>query len=337
MKWTRKTFPEQKVGLICRKGLGQAFLELGLIDFYWEIEKGKRDSYQKVIGDLKNFDVNNWISPHTSVRTALMTAQVKAKNKISFKRFWNFIFFNTRIEHLKKYPEAIRLLDLIKYLNSDLQKHFNELPQADLFIQKNSNSELLSPPSWSDPGNCIDPEVLLKKKEQYQIDKKMNFKNAVAIFPGSVWATKMWKKEKFIELGKSIQGSGFQVIIMGGREEVSLGTEIASQISGAIQLCGKTSVLESLLILSQVKLVIGNDSSSSHMAALMNKPVVSFFGPTVLRFGYRPWTQKVKVFEVENLKCRPCGAHGPQVCPLGHHKCMQDLDVTYQDVKSFFN
>ena len=27
------------------------------------------------------------------------------------------------------------------------------------------------------------------------------------------------------------------------------------------------------------------------------------------------------------LACRPCSAHGPAVCPLGHHRCMRELSV----------
>lgn len=337
IKWTKKTYPDQKIGLICRKGLGQAFLELGLIDYYWEVEKGHRSSYQKVIQSLKSFEVNHWISPHTSIRTALMTAQVKAHNKISFKKNWNFLFFNSRVSHDKSYPESIRLLNLIRHLNPELNSHLQQLAPANQYISKNSDSELIPPPFWSDPGFCVSPELIVNKKMQYKIDQKFNIKNAVALFPGSVWATKMWKKEKFIQLGKLIQSRGFQVVIMGGRDEIELGNEVAAQIPGALQLCGQTTILESLLMLTNVKLVIGNDSSSSHMAALMNRPVVSFFGPTVLRFGYRPWTQKVKVFEVENLDCRPCGAHGPQICPLGHHKCMQDLNINFQNIESYLN
>jgi heptosyltransferase-2 len=27
------------------------------------------------------------------------------------------------------------------------------------------------------------------------------------------------------------------------------------------------------------------------------------------------------------LDCRPCSAHGPMICPLGHHRCMQEIGV----------
>jgi len=335
--WTKKTYPNQKLGLICRKGLGQPLLELGLIDFYWEIEKGNQKTYQNVIQELKKFEINQLISPHTSLRTALMVAQIKAHHKISFKKIWNFIFFQNRVSFEKQWPESIRLLKLIENRNPELQQNFNNLRPSEEYILKNETHDLLPAPSWADPGFCIDQNRVESKKQQYQINEKYRFNNAVALFPGSVWATKMWKKEKFIELGQSLHAKGFQVVIMGGPEEKTLGEEVARQIPGALQLCGKTNVLESLLLLTNVKLVIGNDSSSSHMAALMNRPVVSFFGPTVLHFGYRPWTGKVKVFEVNSLNCRPCGSHGPKVCPLGHHKCMQDLNITLQDLQPFLN
>ncbi|MCB0370096.1 MAG: hypothetical protein KDD45_11895, partial [Bdellovibrionales bacterium] len=86
-----------------------------------------------------------------------------------------------------------------------------------------------------------------------------------------------------------------------------------------------TSVYESSLILSHADLVIGNDSASSHLACLCDCQLVSFFGPTVLDFGYRPWGNKVYIFENETLKCRPCGPHGHKKCPIGTHECMKSI------------
>jgi heptosyltransferase-2 len=33
------------------------------------------------------------------------------------------------------------------------------------------------------------------------------------------------------------------------------------------------------------------------------------------------------VVELAGLACRPCSAHGPATCPLGHHRCMKSLSV----------
>ena len=63
------------------------------------------------------------------------------------------------------------------------------------------------------------------------------------------------------------------------------------------------------------------------VAAIVVLPVVAVFGPTVPGFGFGPRGPNDRVVEHPSLACRPCSAHGPQVCPLGHHRCMRDLSV----------
>jgi heptosyltransferase-2 len=54
---------------------------------------------------------------------------------------------------------------------------------------------------------------------------------------------------------------------------------------------------------------------------------VALFGPTIPGFGFGPVGAEDTVVELEGLDCRPCSKHGPQVCPLGHHRCMRELSV----------
>ena len=61
------------------------------------------------------------------------------------------------------------------------------------------------------------------------------------------------------------------------------------------------------------------------MAASVNTAVVVIFGPTTLELGFRPWSNNSKIVQNSNLNCRPCGKHGHQVCPLGHHHCMINI------------
>lgn len=63
------------------------------------------------------------------------------------------------------------------------------------------------------------------------------------------------------------------------------------------------------------------------MAAVVGLPTVAVFGPTTLDLGYRPWQSRAIVVQNNLLDCRPCGLHGAQRCPLGHHQCMKDLKV----------
>lgn len=312
---------------MCRKGLGSTFLKLGLVDSVWEIQKGNAKTYQEIRNQIEQSELNLLISPHTSFRTTLFCSKLKAEKKITFKKPWNFFAFQKRVKWTGEYPEALRLLTLLLDENPELQTLWKTLPPAHHFIVKNKAGYLPPPPEWADPHTDLDKARVDKLRDDLNISARFPYENFTALFPGSVWATKMWKKEGYIELGQKLVRDGEKVLVMGGPEEKALGEEIASQIPGAVNLCGQSALLESLLILQKAKLVVGNDSSSSHMAALMGIPVVSIFGPTVLEFGYRPWAKSTRIFEKDGLACRPCGLHGHKKCPLGHHNCMQTLNV----------
>jgi heptosyltransferase-2 len=72
---------------------------------------------------------------------------------------------------------------------------------------------------------------------------------------------------------------------------------------------------------------VTNDSAPLHFAQAVETPTVAIFGSTVPGFGFGPRGPRDQVVELGGLECRPCSAHGPPVCPLGHHRCMRDLDV----------
>jgi ADP-heptose:LPS heptosyltransferase len=46
-----------------------------------------------------------------------------------------------------------------------------------------------------------------------------------------------------------------------------------------INLAGKTSLLQTAAVLAQAQLLVGNDSGIGHIAAAMNTPTVTVFGP----------------------------------------------------------
>ena len=74
-------------------------------------------------------------------------------------------------------------------------------------------------------------------------------------------------------------------------------------------------------------MLVTNDSAPLHLATAMGTPMVALFGPTVTEFGFGPLRPGDVALGVDGLLCRPCSAHGPPKCPLGHHRCMRDLTV----------
>lgn len=145
----------------------------------------------------------------------------------------------------------------------------------------------------------------------------------VALAPGSIWGTKRWPY--YGELaGKLVR----PVVVVGGPDDRSLGEEIVALSGGrAHNAAGALSLLGSAVLIQRARVLVTNDSAPLHLATAMGIPIVAVFGPTVPSFGFGPRGAHDRVVEHDHLACRPCSAHGPEVCPLGHHRCMRDVGV----------
>ncbi|HWP02128.1 MAG TPA: hypothetical protein VNL96_01585, partial [Gemmatimonadaceae bacterium] len=58
----------------------------------------------------------------------------------------------------------------------------------------------------------------------------------------------------------------------------------------------------------------------------MGTPTVTIFGPTAPEFGFGPLAPGSRALGHPSLSCRPCHHHGPRRCPLGHWRCMRELE-----------
>jgi heptosyltransferase-2 len=145
----------------------------------------------------------------------------------------------------------------------------------------------------------------------------------IAIAPGSIWGTKRWPY--YGELARQLS---LPAVIVGGIEDRALGEEIVATSAGnAYSAAGSLSLRGSVALIAGARLLITNDSAPLHMATAAGTPIIAVFGPTVPSFGFGPRGARDRVVEHHHLPCRPCSAHGPEVCPLGHHKCMRELPV----------
>ena len=167
-------------------------------------------------------------------------------------------------------------------------------------------------------------------KENLLEDKKV-----VVLAPGSKWFTKQWPVEYFNKLAESLKKlSNARLIVVGGKDEINLPIEKEN----IIDMRGKTSLLELADILSRADVVVTNDSSPIHIASAFKKPrIFALFGPTIEKFGFFPWSLNSKVFQVNGLKCRPCGIHGGKSCPEKHFKCMRDIlpEEVFNEIKKY--
>lgn len=320
LKRLRILYPQGRISFLARKGVARPLQELGLIDQVFEIEKGKSSTYKEVQNQIPS-DLDLLFCVHESLRTKFFVSKLSAGKKIGFKGFLSRWFFDEVLERPQPLPEPLRVLSLLQ----------NESPETWSLIQE--QVQRLSPYALDSEMKLRFPlesfsmgmrDEILKQftlSSQSSLMKKGN-QRRVLVFPGSVWATKRWTTEGFSEVVAKLSGN-HEVLLMGSKNEFEL-CETVRGSSPARNLAGETSLIETLFWMSQSDLVIGNDSGSAHLASMAEVPSLTLFGPTILEFGYRPWSEQATVLQV-SLECRPCGPHGHHRCPLGTHDCMKKI------------
>jgi len=132
----------------------------------------------------------------------------------------------------------------------------------------------------------VDNAMLLNKKpifpaeENSFIDKN---KTNIVIVIGASWASKKYPKEKVAQLCNELKQNS--IIIWGSDAEREEALWICEN-SNYATLAPKYSLNELINLISEVDLVIGNDTGPTHMAWAQNIPSITLFGPTTTRMIY---------------------------------------------------
>lgn len=164
------------------------------------------------------------------------------------------------------------------------------------------------------------------KKEDIPVSHSAGY---IACVIGAAHGTKRWPVNKWKEFCMKMN---HPVILLGGPEDAANGDEIAGVDAVKIyNACGKFMLNESADLVRKAKLVITNDTGLMHIAAAYKRPIISLWGNTVPAFGMHPYYGHAPVSDVilqtNKLWCRPCSKIGYNKCPLGHFKCMQQIDA----------
>ena len=136
-----------------------------------------------------------------------------------------------------------------------------------------------------------------------------------------------WSKrlgdDRFVAAARHLLDRGLRPVLLGAPgEDQEHGAHIAGQVPEALDLCGRTPLSVAAGVLSAARVVLGNDSALSHLAAACGVPVVVVFGPTdpAVTRPRGPW---VRVVRDESLPCLVCQQGA---CAIAGHPCMRNLD-----------
>ncbi|MBI4358819.1 MAG: glycosyltransferase family 9 protein [Candidatus Omnitrophica bacterium] len=100
-----------------------------------------------------------------------------------------------------------------------------------------------------------------------------------------------------------------KVLILGGRKEHSLGTELLQELGGvsAHNLCGSTSIRTAGALIEKAAFLLANDGGLVHLAHALHTPLIALYGPVDPQvYGPYPLTSEALVITNEGPACRPC-------------------------------
>lgn len=128
-----------------------------------------------------------------------------------------------------------------------------------------------------------------ESKTNFQPFLKRDLKNVVFVI-GSTWESRNYPIQQFIEVANQLKQNC--LVIWGNETEFEMANKMAQE-SKFIRVLPELDLNDLKALLSQVDLVIGNDTGPTHMAWGLNKPSITLFGCTPISRVYQTNINKV--------------------------------------------
>jgi ADP-heptose:LPS heptosyltransferase len=172
----------------------------------------------------------------------------------------------------------------------------------------------------------------LNKNDILWAEKRIgHLKRPIVIFhPSSNSTSKLWYKERWIELGDTLISNGWSIIITAGTGEAGNASEISQSLKATCTM-GETDIPKLVSLINMVDSVITVDTAIGHISALLDKPTIVLFGSSDERI-WRPDGRSVSVV-IGNSICIRCKK---SKCFQKDRYCMKSITVDMVK-KAFFS
>jgi ADP-heptose:LPS heptosyltransferase len=179
-------------------------------------------------------------------------------------------------------------------------------------------------------------------KYQYSKDTTFKFRNfnLILLHPFAGWNSKEWGIKKFVELG-SFLSNDYKCSIICPSNTISEDIKVEIQNLG-LGLIETNSMEDLISWIRQCSMLIGNDSGSIQLAAFLEKPTFTIYGPTNPKFHLPLFNPDYHKFVFNEIICsakkneRFCSVSGGVLgCPS--YECMNSIPVkkVYEEVILF--
>jgi len=172
-------------------------------------------------------------------------------------------------------------------------------------------------------GNSVAAEKLMAR-----IDPA---KKCIALIPGGSKNNfrddflRRWPINAYVQLAESLMEQGYQVVLLGGEGDVWVEPYFSK--TSAINLIGKTTLLELVRIIAKVNVMVCHDTGPLHLATLTQTPLLSLFGPTPASAVVPIGRKDLQIFTAKpEITCAPC-YDGKNYAACNDPVCMKSINV----------
>ena len=292
--------PEVRIDILVRKGNESLFESHPFLNqvLVWDKKNNKYQNWVGLLFTIRSSQYDVVLNAQRFAATGAWTAFSKAKIKIGFdKNPFSFLFTHAVVHQFSEKGQH--------------EIYRNHQLLISLFVTKVAMHKLY--PTASDELAVI------------------NYQQApyLCIAPASVWFTKQFSIEKWVDLINELPFKG-PIYLIGGPGDKLLCDQILQKINrkSVVNLAGRLSFLASAALQKKAVLNYVNDSAPMHFASAVNAPAVAVYCSTLPNFGFGPLSHNSFIVQTnEALACRPCGIHGKKQCPLKHFDCAKTIKM----------
>ena len=295
----KKKYPNSSIDFLIKKEFSPLLQNHPQINNVIELDKseglkglinlGKHLMHQ---GYYKVFDI------HNVFRSKILSFFFKRKIFFQIKkpRLKRFMLFNLKLNFFKKDFSHIKMYHSIL-------EDIHSFPRTSLYV---SSDEINRAKSF------------LKKEG---VDQEF-----ICIVPGAAWKQKQLPVDKYNELIDILNKKfAFKIVLLGSKND-TICDEIKKDIN-IVNLKDKTSLRMAMSILTISEHTFGSDTGLLHASEALNTPVSMILGPTSMETGASINHPNSKIFEKNNLWCRPCSQNGKRPCIRKEQYCLTGINI----------
>ncbi|MCB2076527.1 MAG: glycosyltransferase family 9 protein [Novosphingobium sp.] len=303
----RASFPEASLELLVDPGNAELAARTGFFDFvhpfsYFPDHPGKSPKgaheFQSMIEPLGLGDFDIVVDMRHYGSTRRLVAAIPARFRFGFRARKKDADYDVLLPGFNRLPigQRLHMTSRNMMLASTITQTFNRKPVQSFHSEDWLNAQ------WSGSGGRTVRKILIN--------------------PFSGRAIKNWPVENYGALIEALQERFETEVSFFGRTsdtDDQCRTELAT-LAGVTDLGTQLPIGDLIDRLTQTDLYIGNDSGTTHLAAMLGTPTLALMSGDVEAEVWRPVGKRVKILKGD-VGCAPCFLNALENCPVDH-RCM---------------